>query len=201
MPGYDAAILNAIGHALFDTAIGACAIAWSPRGVVALQLPESTGERTLARLRRRLPAARPADPPPAVRTAIEGIVALLAGEPVDLSEVVLDEVGVPEFNRAVYAIARTIAPGTTLSYGDIASRLGDPTQARAVGQALGQNPFAVIVPCHRVLAAGGAIGGFSAGGGATTKRRMLAIERARVGDGPDLFDDAAPASSRPIAAS
>ena len=190
--------MDAVGHALFETAIGACAIAWGPRGIVALQLPESTRERTAARLRRRLPGTQPANPPAPVRAAIDAIVALLDGAPVDLSEVVLDDSDVPDFNRAVYAIARTIAPGTTLSYGDIATRLGDPTQARAVGQALGQNPFAVIVPCHRVLAAGGAIGGFSAGGGATTKRRMLAIERARVGDEPDLFA-AEPAPVRAIA--
>ena len=198
--GYDSGILHPAGHTLFDTAIGACAIAWSARGIVALQLPESTPERTVARLRRRLPGTQPDTPPPAVRAAIDGIVALLDGEPIDLSGVVLDETGVPEFHRAVYAIARTIAPGSTLSYGDIATRLGDPTEARAVGQALGQNPFAVIVPCHRVLAAGGAIGGFSAGGGATTKRRMLAIEQARVGDAPDLFD-ATRAPIRPIATS
>ena len=196
--GYDAGILNPAGYALFDTAIGACAIAWGARGITALQLPESTPERTVARLRRRLPDAQPDTPPPPVHAAIDGIVALLDGEPIDLSGVVLDDSGVPEFQRAVYAIARTIAPGTALSYGDIATRLGDPTQARAVGQALGQNPFAVIVPCHRVLAAGGAIGGFSAGGGATTKRRMLAIEQARVGDAPDLFD-ATRAPIRPIA--
>ena len=196
--GYDAGILDPVGYALFDTAIGACAIAWGPRGIVALQLPEATPERTAARLRRRWPDAQAASAPPPARAAIDGIVALLDGEPIDLSGVVLDETGVPEFHRAVYAIARTIAPGTTLSYGDIATRLGDPTQARAVGQALGQNPFAVIVPCHRVLAAGGAIGGFSAGGGATTKRRMLAIEQARVGDAPDLFDATRP-PIRPIA--
>ena len=180
--------MDPIGHTLFDTAIGACAIAWNARGIVGLQLPESTPERTAARLCRRLPGAQPETPPPAVRAAIDGIVALLDGEPIDLSGVVLDETGVPEFHCAVYAIARTIAPGSTLSYGEIATRLGDPTAARAVGRALGQNPFAPIVPCHRVLAAGGTIGGFSAGGGATTKRRMLAIEQARVGDAPDLFD-------------
>ena len=196
--GYDAGILDRTCYALFDTAIGACAIAWGAHGVVALQLPESTGDRTIARLRRRLSDIQPDTPPPPVRAAIDGIVALLGGEPIDLSDVVLDETGVPDFHRAVYAIARTIAPGTTLSYGDIATRLGDPTQARAVGQALGQNPFAVIVPCHRVLAAGGAIGGFSAGGGAATKRRMLAIEQARVGDAPDLFDATRP-PIRPIA--
>ena len=173
---------------LFPTAIGSCAIAWSDRGVTSVWLPEQTDPQTRARVARRFPHIIESAPPPFVSHAIDGIVALLDGEPIDLSGVVLDETGVPEFHRAVYAIARTIAPGSTLSYGEIATRLGDPTAARAVGRALGQNPFAPIVPCHRVLAAGGTIGGFSAGGGATTKRRMLAIEQARVGDAPDLFD-------------
>jgi methylated-DNA-[protein]-cysteine S-methyltransferase len=195
--GYDARIMDPVEHALFDTAIGTCAIAWGPLGIVALQLPESTGAPSSSATMPSMPITQPAVAPPPIEAAIDGIVALLDGAPVDLSGVVLDERGVPEFSRAVYAIARSIAPGTTLSYGDIATRLGDPTQARAVGQALGQNPFAVIVPCHRVLAAGGAIGGFSAGGGAATKRRMLAIERARVGNGPDLFD-AEPAPLRAI---
>jgi methylated-DNA-[protein]-cysteine S-methyltransferase len=92
---------------------------------------------------------------------------------------------VPAFHRAVYAVARAIPPGETLTYGEVARRLGDPGSARAVGQALGRNPFAIIVPCHRVVAAGGATGGFSAHGGAATKRRILAIEGAG-GDAPTL---------------
>jgi methylated-DNA-[protein]-cysteine S-methyltransferase len=175
-------------YTVFETAIGTCAIAWSPRGIRALQLPESTPGRTVARLRRHLPNAAPAQPPPAVRAAIDGIVTLLDGEPIDLSGVQLDETGIAAFERSVYAVTRSIGPGATLTYGEIATRLGVPGAARAVGRALGSNPFAVIVPCHRVLAAAGGIGGFSAGGGAATKRRMLAIERARVGDAPDLFD-------------
>src|SRR5262250_2974216 len=88
--------------------------------------------------------------------------------------------GVLEFDRRVYEMARTIAPGETLSYGDVATRLGDPAAAREVGQALGRNPFPVIVPCHRVVAAAGKLGGFSAPGGTATKRRLLAIEAARA---------------------
>jgi methylated-DNA-[protein]-cysteine S-methyltransferase len=123
-----------------------------------------------------------------VRAAIDGIVTLLDGEPIDLSGVQLNENGIAAFERSVYAVTRSIGPGATLTYGEIATRLGVPGAARAVGRALGSNPFAVIVPCHRVLAAAGGIGGFSAGGGAATKRRMQAFERARVGDAPDLFD-------------
>lgn len=179
--------MDPLAYTLFATPIGACGIAWSERGIVALQLPEATRTGTSARLLRHRPDAREAEPPPSVRAAIDAIVALLQGEAVDLGDVELDETGIPEFQRRVYAAARDIAPGATLTYGEIARRLGEPGAARAVGQALGCNPFAIIVPCHRVLAANGQIGGFSAGGGAATKRRMLAIERARIGDAPDLF--------------
>lgn len=172
---------------LFETPVGACGIAWTARGIVALQLPEATPARTRARMLRGLPDACEAAAPEPVRAAIDAIVALLHGAAVDLGTIVLDESGVPEFQRRIYAITRSIAPGTTLSYGAIARRLGEPGAARAVGHALGCNPYAIIVPCHRVLAADGGIGGFSAGGGSATKRKLLAIERARVGDEPDLF--------------
>ena len=187
------------GHTLFATPIGTCGIAWTSRGVAALQLPESRTERTRARLLRRLAALGLGDEamaPPApqglpaeVRRAIDAILALLHGVAQSLDFIALDESDLPGFERRVYAATRAIAPGTTLTYGDVAACIGEPGGARAVGQALGRNPYAIIVPCHRVLAAGGAIGGFSAGGGAATKRRLLAIERARAGDGPDLFAD------------
>jgi methylated-DNA-[protein]-cysteine S-methyltransferase len=122
-----------------------------------------------------------------VRRAIDGIVALLRGEASDLSSVALDMERVPPFHRRVYDIARTIPPGATLSYGEIAARLGDPSVARAVGQALGQNPFAIVVPCHRVLAAGRRSGGFSAPGGVRTKLLLLEIEGARASGIPTLF--------------
>ena len=115
-------------------------------------------------------------------------MALLSGERRDLSFVALDMEGVPELHRRVYEVARTIPPGETLTYGEIARRLGDPRQARAVGQALAQNPFAIVVPCHRVLAAGGRTGGFSAPGGTGTKLRILEIEGARARAIPTLFD-------------
>jgi methylated-DNA-[protein]-cysteine S-methyltransferase len=174
--------------ALFDTALGGCAIAWSESGVAGVQLPEADAAQTRRRAQRRFGADAGADPPPAIRQAITGIVALLAGESVDLSNIALDVEGIDAFDRRVYDAARRIAPGRTQTYGAIAAALGDPALARAVGQALGRNPFAIIVPCHRVLAADGRIGGFSAAGGAVTKRRLLLIEGARAGDAPDLFD-------------
>jgi methylated-DNA-[protein]-cysteine S-methyltransferase len=180
--------MTAHGFALFDTAIGRCGISWGGRGVLGVQLPEAREIETRARLLRRFPGAREASPPPDVRRAVDGIVALLRGEASDLSAVALDMDRVPPFHRRVYEVARTIPPGATLSYGDVAARLGEPGAARAVGQALGRNPFAIVVPCHRVLAAGGRVGGFSATGGVTTKLRLLAIEGARANGTLPLFD-------------
>jgi methylated-DNA-[protein]-cysteine S-methyltransferase len=180
---------TARGFALFDTPIGRCGIAWGERGLVGVQLPEASEAKTRARLRRRFLDAREAPPPPPVRRAIEGIVALLHGEAIDLAAVALDMDGVPPFERRVYEVARTILPGATLSYGDIAARLGAPGEARAVGQALGHNPFPLVVPCHRVLAAGGKVGGFSANGGIATKLRLLSIEGARTSSAPTLFEN------------
>ncbi|GAC1618644.1 MAG: methylated-DNA--[protein]-cysteine S-methyltransferase [Bradyrhizobium sp.] len=174
--------------AMFDTAIGRCAIAWGARGITGVQLPMGSEDRTRARIRQRYGDIAEAPPTSEVRRAIEGIVELLAGKPNDLTDVVLDLDGVPEFHRGVYQIARTIPPGKTMTYGDIAKRLGGVELSRDVGQALGRNPCPVVVPCHRVLAAGGKPGGFSANGGVTTKLRMLAIEGAVVNHTPSLFD-------------
>ncbi|WP_437571851.1 methylated-DNA--[protein]-cysteine S-methyltransferase [Sorangium sp. So ce542] len=183
--------MTAHGFLLFDTAIGRCGIAWGARGVALLQLPEGREEGTRARLLERMPGALEAPPPPDVRRAIDGIAALLRGEASDLSGVPLDMERVPPFHRRVYEVARTIPPGATLTYGDIAARLGSVGAARAVGQALGRNPFAILVPCHRVLAAGGKVGGFSADGGVTTKLRLLEIERALPAGAPEADGAAA----------
>jgi methylated-DNA-[protein]-cysteine S-methyltransferase len=172
--------------ALFDTAIGRCGISWSARGITAVQLPERDDARTSRRLARRSATTAPGRPPPEVQATIDDIVALLAGQPVDLHAVPLDMDGVGDMDRQVYEVARTIPPGRTMSYGDIANRLGDPTLARLVGQALGRNPFAIVVPCHRVVGADGRLTGFSANGGVATKERMLVIEGARP-ESPTLF--------------
>jgi methylated-DNA-[protein]-cysteine S-methyltransferase len=184
------------GYALFDTAVGRCGIAWNAQGIVGVQLPERRESATRARLVLRFPGASETTPPGHVEHAIEAISAMLRGEKRDLSAVALDMAGVPEFHRRVYAIARTIPAGATLSYGEIAARLGDRAAARDVGEAMGQNPFPLIVPCHRVLAAGGKLGGFSAAGGATTKLHLLQIEGAQVGEAPTLFDSL-PLHARP----
>jgi len=173
---------------LFDTAIGHCGVVWGGRGVVAVQLPMSSEDKTRGRIRQRYGDIAEAPPPAEVQSAIDGMIELLAGKPNDLTDVVLDLDGVPEFNRGVYDIARTIPPGQTLTYGDIAKRLGGVELSRDVGQALGRNPCPIVVPCHRGLAAGGKPGGFSANGGVVTKLKMLAIEGAVVNHTPSLFD-------------
>ena len=166
------------GHALFDTAIGPCGIAWGPRGIAGVQLPEADAEATRARLLRYTGPLPEAAPPPEVRAAIREIAALLAGEPHDMSGIVLDMAPLTDFQRRVYALACAIPGGQTRTYGELAADLGGRHLARAVGQALGFNPFAPVVPCHRILAAGQRPGGFSAHGGAATKLRMLAAEGA-----------------------
>lgn len=167
------------GFALFTTAIGECGIAWNDAGIAGIQLPEADAGETRARLARRFPGAEEQTPPEQVQAVIAAIQALLRGEAVDLSHVQLDMQGIGEFERRVYEIARTIPAGATLAYGEIAARLGDPGLARAVGQAMGRNPFPIIVPCHRVIGADGRPGGFSANGGAGTKLRLLDIESAQ----------------------
>jgi methylated-DNA-[protein]-cysteine S-methyltransferase len=176
-----------LAFALFDTAIGLCAVLWSGRGIISVQLPERDEAALRAVVRRRYPAALETEPPENVRRAIAAMTALLAGKAHDFSDVALDLESLSDFNRKVYALARAIAPGATLTYGEVAARLGDKALARAVGQALGENPIPLIIPCHRVLAAGGKAGGFSAPGGSATKLRLLSIEGAAPG-GPTLFD-------------
>ena len=178
------------GTAFFETAIGLCAVAWGRGGIVGVHLPAADGAATRARVARKHPEAEETLAPPGVQLAIDDMVRLLAGERIDLSRIALDMDDVPEFHRRVYVVARTIPPGATMTYGEVAAHLGEPGSSRAVGRALAQNPFAIVVPCHRVLAADGRPGGFSAAGGISTKLRLLTIERARIGGAPTLFDDA-----------
>jgi methylated-DNA-[protein]-cysteine S-methyltransferase len=176
------------GFALFDTAIGRCGIAWSERGIAGTQLPEERDAQTRARLRRRFPGAPETSPPPHAQRVIDAVAGLLASGRGELHAVALELDGLPDLDRRVYDVARSIPAGSTLTYGEVAARLGDPRLAREVGQALGRNPFAIVVPCHRVLAAGGLPGGFSASGGVATKMRLLAIEGARAASQLALFD-------------
>jgi methylated-DNA-[protein]-cysteine S-methyltransferase len=176
------------GFTLFDTAIGRCALAWGAAGIVGVWLPEAGDEALHRRIARRHPDFEAAEPPAYVAEAARAIAAHLSGALDDLTAVTLDLSRVSELHRRVFAVARAIPPGRTLTYGEVAARIGEPGAARAVGKALGENPFPIVVPCHRVLAAGGRLHGFSAPGGLATKRRLLEIEKARAGDEPDLFD-------------
>jgi methylated-DNA-[protein]-cysteine S-methyltransferase len=163
-------------YCLFDTAIGPCGVAWSERGLTRLQLPESDRSATERRLKAR--AARRADPPAAVREVIAEIQRYLTGEAVDFSAVAIDLAKADAFQRKVYETARLLGWGQTASYGELALKIGEPGAAREVGQALARNPIPIVVPCHRIVASGSRIGGFSAPGGTLTKKWLLALEGA-----------------------
>jgi len=174
--------------ALFETNIGVCGITWGPRGINGVQLPMGDEKKIRMRIRQHHGDISEREATGEVKQAIDRIVNLLAGHADDLTDIPLDLDGVPDFNRAVYEIARTIPPGKTATYGDIAKRLGGVELSRDVGQALGRNPCPIVVPCHRVLAAGNKPGGFSANGGVVTKLKMLEIEGAIINHTPSLFD-------------
>jgi methylated-DNA-[protein]-cysteine S-methyltransferase len=169
-----------VPFALFATSLGTAAIAWNDRGVSNVELPEADAAKVRARLRRRLPGAVESVPTATIQQAMERITALLSGNHVELCDVELDMHGIADFDRQVYELARTIPAGETASYGQLATRLGGVHLARDVGQALARNPLPILVPCHRVIAANGKLGGFSARGGVSTKQRLLTIEQANV---------------------
>jgi methylated-DNA-[protein]-cysteine S-methyltransferase len=176
------------GYTVFDTMIGRCGIAWGDIGVIGVQLPEAREIETRRRLFRLYPEARELRPPLNVEMAIEGIVALLRGEPADLSEVILDMTGIPAFNARVYAFTRTIPRGETRSYGEVATNLRASGAVHSVEQAISRNPFMIIVPCYRVLEAGGYADKISPHGGTISKRRLLSIEGANASASKTLFD-------------
>jgi methylated-DNA-[protein]-cysteine S-methyltransferase len=187
--------MTAIGMTMFETALGLCGVAWTPAGICAVQLPQDDGDRARARLQRRT-GAQAVLPPPAVADAITRMRALMAGERIGFEGVPLDLGEASSFQRAVWDVTFAIPHGETLTYGEVARRIGKPGAQREVGRALGQNPCPIIVPCHRVLAANGATGGFSGGEGVATKLRMLSAEKARTSPEPLLFDDL-PLAARP----
>ena len=149
--------------------------------------PQPAAEAARRTFLRRFPDATEAPVPEVLAPTVAGIQALMRGEKADLTAAPLDLARTPEFHARVYEVARNIPPGETLTYGDIAVQLGDKLLARDVGQALGKNPWPIVVPCHRVTAAGGKPGGFSARGGVNTKLKLLAIEGAKAAAQADLF--------------
>jgi methylated-DNA-[protein]-cysteine S-methyltransferase len=176
------------GYTIFDTAIGRCGIAWGDLGILGVQLPEAREIETRRRLFRLYPEARELRPSLNAEIAIEGIVAMLRGQPCDLSDIPLDMSGIHAFNARVYAFTRTIPRGETRTYGEVASSLRASGAAHSVAQAISKNPFMIIVPCHRVLEAGSYADKISPNGGAISKRRLLSIEGVVSPSSKTLFD-------------
>ena len=174
--------------AIFDTAIGRCGIVWSNAGVVAVQLPEAREIDTRRRIYQVHPGAREQLPPDNTALAIEGIATALNGAAGDLGDIGLDTSGTPGFNRRVYEFARTIPRGETRTYNEIAKALGASGASHSVAQAIGKNPFMIIVPCHRVLEAGNYADRISSYGGVISKRRLLSIEGAHPIASKTLFE-------------
>ena len=175
-------------HHVFDTTIGPCGVAWNARGLTAVQLPEKDRAATERRLAAKAGSIGAAEPPPWVAAVVADIKRYLAGEPVDFSAVAIDLGALDPFRQRLYETMRSLAWGETTTYGELARQLGstDWEGARDVGEAMGRNPVPVVIPCHRVLAAGGKLGGFSAHGGAKTKAKLLALEGVHLDGGPRL---------------
>lgn len=172
------------GHAVLETVIGFMGFAWSDKGLIRLCLPERSREAVERRLFRHGGVSSATGQPQWVVELIASIKAYAAGEDIDFSGVPVDLDGVDDFRLAIYDAARKLGFGETTTYGELAKRAGHSGLARETGAALGANPVPLVIPCHRILAAGGKIGGFSAPGGSATKERMLAMEGVRVGPPP-----------------
>jgi methylated-DNA-[protein]-cysteine S-methyltransferase len=174
------------GQMVFETALGFVGIAWSEKGLMRLSLfqrDRAALERRMERLGVSGPSGE-SNTPQWVAALVRDIRAYAVGEEIDFSGVPVDLAGVDDFCLAIYEAARKLGFGETTTYGELAKRAGHGGLPRETGQALGANPVPLVIPCHRILAAGGKIGGFSAAGGSTTKERMLALEGVRVGPPP-----------------
>ena len=172
---------------LYETALGWCGMIWRDETIIGAQLPLADRDATLRRIMQRFPDATENAPPLWIKTIAGDVTALLSGEQRIFSSAPLAMEDVPDFNRAVYTIVKDIPPGETLTYGMIAKQIGTVEDSRRVGQAMGDNPFPPLIPCHRVVAANGKIGGFSAFGGIETKMKLLSIEQANFGHDGGLF--------------
>jgi methylated-DNA-[protein]-cysteine S-methyltransferase len=180
--------MGSLAFAVFDTAIGPCGLVWRDDAIVGAALPGTDAAATRFHLSRRFAGCTETVPPPAIASAIDLVTRLLAGEPVEIDEIAIDLSGCEPFEQMVYRAARAIPRGEVRTYGELAVEIGQPGAPRAVGAALGRNPIPILVPCHRILAASGRSGGFSAPGGTATKFRILAIEGARRSSDSTLFD-------------
>jgi len=176
------------GYTIFDTAIGRCGIAWGEFGVAGVQLPELREIDTRKRLFQLYPDAREMRPPEEIAFAIEGIATTLRGGDGDLAGVALDMTGIPAFNQRVYQAVRAVPRGETWTYDEVARALRASGAVYSVAQALGRNPFMIIVPCHRVLETGHYADRISPNGGSVSKRRLLSIEGGQPTASKTLFD-------------
>ncbi len=180
--------MSGYGYTIFDSAVGRCGLAWGELGILGVQLPEARELETRRRMYRLYPDAREQRPPVNIQIAIEGIVAILRGSTADLSEAALDMTGIPYFNQRVYQFTRTIPHGETRTYAEVASGLRATGATYSVAQAIGRNPFMVIVPCHRVLEPGNYADKIAPNGGVVSKRRLLTIEGAHPTVSKTLFE-------------
>ncbi len=171
---------------VFETKLGFAAIAWGDGGITRFRLPYP--DRTSAK-QQFGGKAQAASPPPHVAAVIEEAKRYFAGERIDFTPIELDLSGVEPSRRPIYDALRKVGFGETVTYGELAKRAGvnAPQAAQDVGVAMARNPVPLIIPCHRVLAAGGKIGGFSAPGRTETKERMLALEGVFIGGQPKLL--------------
>lgn len=168
-------------YLIFETASGFCGIAWSTIGITRFQLSVRSAEAAERLLLLRVPGAEPGVPTSEVAEAVVAVKRYFEGEETDFSAFTLDLRDQDAFFKQIYAAARQVGWGQTTTYGNLAKDLGaGPEAARDVGQAMAKNPVPLIIPCHRVLVAGGKVGGFSAPGGATTKIHMLKLEGVNI---------------------
>lgn len=172
------------GHMVFETALGFVGVAWSEAGLTRLSLFQRNEAAVERRLERLGAGDGDAAAPAWIEALVRDIRAYAGGEDIDFSGVPVDLSGVDDFRLAIYDAARKLAFGETTTYGELAKRAGHGGLPRETGQALGSNPVPLVIPCHRILAAGGKIGGFSAPGGSATKERMLKLEGVQVGPPP-----------------
>jgi len=175
-----------MNYHLFETKLGVAGIAWSDEGVVRFRLPDPNDAAAEQNLKQK---GKAAEPPPAIVAVVEDAKRYFAGERIDFSAITLDLHGVDPFRRTIYDALRKVGFGETVTYGELAKRAGanEPQAAQDVGVAMARNPVPLIIPCHRVLAAGGKLGGFSAPGRTEAKQRMLALEGVYIGNQPRLL--------------
>jgi methylated-DNA-[protein]-cysteine S-methyltransferase len=169
---------------LFQTELGLCGIAWSDDGITRFRLPDPDRDAAEQQLSAK---AEPQPPPAHIKAAIAQAERYFAGERIDFTGIGLDLSGVDPFRRTIYGTLRAVSWGETVTYGELAKRAGSPGTAQDVGVAMARNPVPLIIPCHRVLAAGGKLGGFSAPGRTETKQRMLALEGVFINQQPRLL--------------